>query len=384
MERFVTVPKEVLLKDYLISKSSPKKKGGLPGRPRQFRYLASEAISPWGSITTWMLPATKIALDADGTALVVTLSVPPSRMRHFMSDASLFILEGGHGGVLHKEIIKAVLRINGEEVQCIDSEFAYNVAMVYKRGFTPRDNVSFDTLENSKTYSCPFFFGDPSPLRALPLFLHPIEIEYHLRVGGSTASSTSSTPPQYQFISKFTSSPGEDPGQRLRIGQYVPCFSTFRSGRINNPLAHEVSISVKLPDDNKLARCLYVRATNTDWSDIKDAIASINIVPAGVKTPPMALPGSVCRTHLKTDFGLTGCSTQQIFASPYYVLPFTSAPRGHNPDYGIPLPEGSVVNIALHPGESRVAREVVLEVCVEFFNAFVWHRIPIENEDKQQ
>lgn len=377
IERFLGIPRAVLLQDYAAVAGSDQTEGDSASTTdcdRQYRYLGTAAIFPWGSTTPWILPSSSVEATTSGQRVV--LRIPHSRVRHYLGDAALY----GKSDLLQGSIrmVRAVLRLGPDRIlQSFDSEFACNIAQVYKRGFSLGNLASYNSTEQSATIRCPFYFAD-APLRALPLFLPntPMpEIEYEI-TGNLTG---------IHFLTEFASSPGEDlapPPATSKVIQHAPTLVTFTSSPVDDINATSVSIPMHAPDD-KIVRCLYFRAKDAEHSDIADAIATVDVhgkLPPRPNAAPLLgslfggipLPGSLCRTHYKTRFGFS--TTDQAFESPYYALPFTTAPRGQTADYGVTLPEGSSLNITLHPSESRSRLPVTVEVCVETFTRIVWQR----------
>lgn len=333
----------------------------------EFRLLATAWIGSWGSILPWILPPSSVSTTAPGKTTVV-LRLPQSRVRHFLTDASIHV-KGGVAGSPPR-ISRAVLRLGTDKIlQLLDSEFACNVSSVYKHG-------RLESEEESGILATPLFFE--MPLRVLPLFIPNTqlpEIEYEI----TTDPQLHLTAENISFITEIVSSPGEagippstapslPPPQSETIVQHLPTLVTFRSSEIVEGGVVSVAVSTR---EGKLARALYIRVVSDICSDIADAIESIEVIgppPRLRSLMGMPLPGSVCRTHLKRRF-----SKLPVGRLPYYVLQFASMPSGHVADYGLVLVEGTKVQITL---SSSVLNSTGLgvEVCVETFERVSWKR----------
>ena len=374
----LNVPTKLLMDDYTNSSTVSS------GADCSYRFFGTTWIAPWGTIMTWLLPPSAVVSDDQ---LRITLRVPQSRMRHFLSDTSLYMKVSPQGlGSRYPRISSAVLRLGPDKnIQSLDSVFACDVALIYKRGIRLDDARSYDPKEESITLITPLLLE--TPLRTLPLFLPntPLpEIEYTLLYHSGIEAKN------IQFISEFISSTGEadiQQGPYVKslppVIQHLPSFLTFRSEDIPSSTDETtVNIPVSTKSDEKLARCLYIKVSdsNNNNDDIPDAIVSIDVLTPGPNPRSLLIvpyPGSLCRTHLKSRFGFTSGdkATRLPYKDlPYYVLPFASTPCGQSPDYGVPLPEGSNVRIILYPAGSSTGTSRFVEVAVEFFTKTVWQR----------
>lgn len=373
----LNVPTKLLVDDYTNIAGGDGAAATVTNCDLSYRFFGASWMAPWGAMLPWILPPSSVSEPSPGVKRV-TLRIPQSRVRHFLTDAAVYAKLGSIGSSMPR-ITRAVLRLGTDRIlQSMDSEFACDVALIYKRGVRLVDSASCDHMEKSITFVCPLLLE--APLRTLPLFIPntPLpEIEYDLSDPDGILSDL-------QFISEFVSSSGEadlqprdtdmaGPASKAVV-QHMPSFTTFRSDVLQ--FTEPTQINIIAPTD-KLARCLYIRVAKADKPDIANAIASIDVLgPRGQSLVGAApLPGSVCRTHLKSRFGFaTGDKATRLAYKelPYYVLPFASTPCGQTADYGVPLPEGSCVKVVLHPRSELEG--VTVEVVVETFTRTVWQR----------
>jgi hypothetical protein len=324
------------------------------------RLQGASWIAPWGVNLPWMLPPSSATPGTDFGKMTFTLRLPQSRVRHFLTDASLYAKTSPDS---NPRITRAVLRLGSERtVQLLDSEFACNVSLIYKREIPLEHVTSYDKPEGSITLVCPLFFE--TPLRILPLFTpnQPLpEIEYEV--------TSNSELTDVKFFTEIISSPGEAGMQPLfdpskvkvtkPVVHHIPSFTTFSAPGSDTTV---IDISFK---EIRLARNFYVRVTRPDCADVKDSIASIDVIgppPRSQSLIGSPLPGSICRRHIKTRFGKTPL--------PYYALTFAANPNARVTDYAIVIVQGTEVHVVLHPGVSDTG--VTVEVCVETSERIEW------------
>ncbi len=322
-----------------------------------FRLFATSWIAPWGSILPWILPpSSRVVLDSGNTK--VTLAIPQSRIRHFLSDASLRVV-----GIAPTEefkglsLVSAQLRLGPNKPhQSLDSQFACEVAWQYKSSLRLVDTIKYDASDMSYTFVTPLFFD--LPLRVVPLFLPDAQVVVEYELTGVTASQS------IEFLTEVISSPGEidisvaDPSAKTVV-QHMPSFTTFSSGQVT--AESTVSIPLPMPAD-KLVRALYIRVGSGDLANVVKTIDVVNRSRSLVGGP---LPGSICHNHLKRRFSKTGWGKL-----PYYVVPFAVSPSGNNADYGVLFTEGTELQVILTPQVGPVT----IDVCVETSERVVWKR----------
>lgn len=421
IKRFLSIPSHLLLEDYSSVAGSDGRGSASADCELLYRYMGATPLLPWGATLPWFLPPSSIVklprMDK-WEALVthrtnrVTLRIPQSRIRHFLTDAALFVrlpqsttIPGEIAKVVGNEIhvprlSRAVLRLGPDRViQSLDSEFACLIAQVYKRGLRLEDSSRYNSQEGSVTIACPLFFSE-SILRALPLFVanSPLpEIEFDITTrlskssdeGGKEEENEIEKNTVIQFATEFVSSPGESDMRHVTEGtvnpniptptedvvQHVPSLVTFRSPQDVDPLKHVVLIPI-YGIEKTLTRCLYVRVVRGDdsKSDIRDMIENLDLVGPSPAYSSLigndSLPGSFCRSHLKSRFGFS--SADEAAKSPYYVMPFTAAPRGQSADYGLVVPDGSSLRVSLYALPDRTDNPIFIEVCSESFTRLTW------------
>lgn len=370
----INVPIKLLTSDY-----SGFDGGNSENCDLNYRLLANAWIAPWGAQISCLVPPSAIEVLPSGTTKV-TLRLPQSRVRHFLSDASVYFTASEKEGT--PRFVKAILRLGPDKIlQSLDSEFACAIAAIYKRGCCASDLSRYDCLEKSWTLTCPLFFE--SPLRVLPLFTPntPLpEIEFEIE-------GTSTVLENLQFLIDVTTSPGEADIPPIgadttamflphakSIIQQIPSFVTFRES-IPTSEAREVSVGITVPN-SRLVRVIYLRVKDASCEDNASSIAQVNLIgppPQLRSMPGFPILGSLCRTHLKSRFGFSsGDKATRIPYSqlPYYVIPFACTPSGHVADYGMVIPDGSQLRVTLHPG---IPEGSIIEVCIEFFERAVWN-----------
>lgn len=367
----VAVPIKLLIDDYVGVAGSDGTASLDPSCELNYRLLATAWISPWGSVVPWLIPASSV--DKTPTGCKITLRLPQSKVRHFFSDAALYLKLGKGDLQSLPNITRATLRLGQDEIlQSLDSNFACNISLIYKHDRLEEDLVSHCPLEEAVTLRCPLFFD--MPLRVLPLYVSNTslpEIEYHI----------SSEVEDAQFIAEVVSSPGEADIQGSvaknsteivvhpsgkTVVQHLPCFETFKNVEAPSDCQVTVAISSK---DGKLAKALYIKVSGGGVDDIPDAIKCFEIIgppPRSLSLLGISVPGSIARTHFKARFS----KTVPVNKLPYYVYPFSVNPSGHTADYGVVLPAGTQLKITLNPKYC----DLIVEVCVETSNRVVWKR----------
>lgn len=323
IRRQTSVPTSLLTEDFVLPGG-----GGPTGKKElSHRLCGNTWIAPWGATTPFLLPPTA---KEDNR---VTLSIPQSKVRHFLTDASLFIISSNK-----PRIQKAVLKIGDKIIQNLDSEFACEISLVYKRGIRLEDSVKYCNKEKSWCLATPLMIE--SPLLAIPLTIPntPLpKITYEL-------SPQAEKNEDVKFATEFVSSSGESIINAGEVTQCFPSFTTFSSSdKLSFPTPSSYTVVVNMPMTKaSLIRCLYVRLRNDTQSDIDNIITAIDVFYTDDKNVKVSLlgfpyPGSLCRTHYKSKFGFaTGDKAARLPYTelPFYVVPFAVSPASHNPDFG--------------------------------------------------
>lgn len=367
MQRVNTSSLSILAQDYSETSTCPNK---------NCRLLGMSWVGPWGGSVPWLLTPTSITTtDKDTTKIILRL--PQSRIRHFLSDGSLFLKSICD----NYRITRAILRLGPDHVlQSMDSEFACKVSLIYKRGIRLQDSIRYNTNEKSLILVTPLLLE--APLRVLPLYIPNMplpEIEYE--VSSSSKDAVVVKPPltedSVNVITEFISSNGEIE-QMSEVLQYLPTFTTFTSSEtftFTEASTKTITVNVSCPE-KKLARCLYIRVFDKEREDISDIITAID-VRGGERLQTLLgvpLPGSICRHHLKSKFGFAAGdkATRLPYTElPYYTIPFAVNPAGQNADYGVSLVEGSEVNVTVTT--QGPLKDFAVQVVVETANRVIWN-----------
>lgn len=313
-----------------------------------YKFMGMTSKSPWGACAHQFHACSPVTTSSDtsstGKKRYVTLGPIDSPSAHFVSDAALLLPSNA-------KVTRWSMKMGTQEVQTIDSWFAADVLLKFKRQY----KESKSEKEGMQVIPAPFFYTEDL-LKAFPLFMpNSIPPYYEFDIEGL---SDEDAVKGITLMNEYCSSELESSAQDLDLFmQYIPSMITS----VTTVHSTKSSIEIPLNSNGKVVKSLYFRVYNDQMSDM-EVVNSVELKPNGGKIPVI-----FCRNYFKNKY-----DTSPLL--PYYVIPFCPKPKTNMQEYGevFNLENDKLVlqlddNVEVGEGE-----QLKIDVALEFVNRIVW------------